>query len=233
MRKGFILYRDQKQMFDLLSDEQAGKLIKHIFAYMNDLKDANEPDAVVNFAFQTIKTAIQRDADKYEKKCEKSRESGRLGAENRWQKKQNMANNSERHTSVANDSERHNTIAKIANKDKEKEKDNNKEKEKEKDIISAGAAINTPTPPAEIFLNECLERGYREKIIRVSGIAPDDYGLYEQAVKEIVSKYDIQDKFSNTETGKLRFYLTSDLPEKIAQIKQRDAGKIKFGKRTR
>jgi hypothetical protein len=223
MRKGFILYRDQKQMFDLLTDEQAGKLIKHIFAYMNDLEDANEPDAVVNFAFQTIKTAIQRDAEKYEKKCEKSRESGRLGAENRWQKKQNMAN----------DSERHNTIAKIANKDKEKEKDNNKEKEKEKDIISAGADINTPTPPAEIFLNECLERGYREKIIRVSGIAPDDYGLYEQAVKEIVSKYDIQDKFSNTETGKLRFYLTSDLPDKIAQIKQRDAGKIKFGKRTR
>ena len=35
-KKSFILYVDQRGTFNKLSDEQAGKLIKHIFAYVSD-----------------------------------------------------------------------------------------------------------------------------------------------------------------------------------------------------
>jgi hypothetical protein len=35
-KKGFVLYADQKSIIDMLPNEKAGELIKHIFAYVND-----------------------------------------------------------------------------------------------------------------------------------------------------------------------------------------------------
>ena len=35
-KKGFVLYADQKLIFNDLTNEEAGILIKHIFSYVND-----------------------------------------------------------------------------------------------------------------------------------------------------------------------------------------------------
>ena len=35
-KKSFLLYADWKETFETLSDDKAGELIKHIFAYVND-----------------------------------------------------------------------------------------------------------------------------------------------------------------------------------------------------
>lgn len=63
--------------FDLLSDEEAGKLIKTVFLYVNDA-DPIVHDRVVQIAFEPIKQSLKRDLEKWnDKKIDKSR-SGQL-----------------------------------------------------------------------------------------------------------------------------------------------------------
>lgn len=77
-KKSFILYCDQQGVFNMLPDEQAGKLIKHIFAYVNDEEPTSE-DLLLTIAFESIKTQLKRDLRKYENYIDKQKENGRKG----------------------------------------------------------------------------------------------------------------------------------------------------------
>lgn len=99
-KKGFILYADQKALFEQLPNEKAGELIKFIFAYVNDENPLTE-DLIINLAFTPIKQQLKRDLIKFEETKEKRSEAGKAGANKRWQ-------------NIANDSKRISTIAKIA-----------------------------------------------------------------------------------------------------------------------
>ena len=88
-KKSVIVYVDWISIFDELSDEEAGKLIKHLFKYVNDLKP-EAPDRLTKLLFEPIKQTLKRDLVKYEGKCVKNREN----AFKRWDKKN--ANASER-----------------------------------------------------------------------------------------------------------------------------------------
>ena len=78
-KKSFVLYADQKELFEHLTDEQSGKLIKHIFKYVNDENPTCE-DAIVKLAFITIKASLKRDLSKWEKQIEQRSEAGKLSA---------------------------------------------------------------------------------------------------------------------------------------------------------
>lgn len=80
-KKSFILYLDQKGIFDKLSDEQAGKLIKHIFSYVSD--ENPEADFITELAFESIKTQLKRDLKKFEDVKSKRSEAGKRSAESR------------------------------------------------------------------------------------------------------------------------------------------------------
>jgi hypothetical protein len=77
-KKSFLLYCDQQGVFNKLPDEIAGKLIKHIFAYVND---ENPPcdDLLLSIAFEPIKTQLKRDLKKYEVYIGKQKENGAKG----------------------------------------------------------------------------------------------------------------------------------------------------------
>ena len=77
-KTSFILYCDQQGVFNKLPDEIAGKLIKHIFAYVND---ENPPcdDLLLTIAFEPIKTQLKRDLKKYEVYIDKQKENGAKG----------------------------------------------------------------------------------------------------------------------------------------------------------
>ena len=84
-KKSFILYCDQRGIFDKLSDEQAGVLIKHIFAYVSDENPTG--DFITELAFESIKTALKRDLRKYENYIDKQRENGAKGGRPKKAKK--------------------------------------------------------------------------------------------------------------------------------------------------
>lgn len=77
-RDSFILYADQKNLLDLLTDEQAGALIKVIFKYANgEQLDIKFP--LVEMAFTVIKNQMDRDKEKWELTKQKRSEAGKKG----------------------------------------------------------------------------------------------------------------------------------------------------------
>lgn len=72
-QKGFIVYGDNEEVFDRLSDEEAGQLLKGMVKYFNS---GEEPSfsGVLEFVFIPIKQQMDRDSEKYEEKCQKNRE---------------------------------------------------------------------------------------------------------------------------------------------------------------
>jgi len=77
-KKSFVLYTDQREVFDELSDEDAGKLIKHIFSYVND-EDPITEDKLIKVAFLPIKTQLKRDLRIWDEKKSQRAEAGKKG----------------------------------------------------------------------------------------------------------------------------------------------------------
>ena len=88
-KKSFILYLDQRGLFDKLPDQMAGKLIKHIFKYVN-LEKPTAEDLIIDVAFESIKQSLKRDLNKYEKRAENSRANGSKGGRPRKEEKINQ-----------------------------------------------------------------------------------------------------------------------------------------------
>jgi len=64
-KKSFLLYCDLIHTVQKLSDEQAGKLFKHVLEYVNDLNPETE-DLLTEVCFEPIKQNLKRDLRKYE-----------------------------------------------------------------------------------------------------------------------------------------------------------------------
>ena len=84
-KDSFILYSDQAELFENLSDEQAGKLIKAIFDYAITGKES-ELSGVLKIAFIPIKQQLDRNEIKWKAVKEKRSEAGKKGMESRWKK---------------------------------------------------------------------------------------------------------------------------------------------------
>lgn len=88
-KKSFYLFNDTEKVFEMLTDEEAGKLIKHLFSYVND-KESKLNDRLLEVAFEPIRLQLERDKKRYESVCERNRENGLKGG--RPRKKRNPNN---------------------------------------------------------------------------------------------------------------------------------------------
>ncbi len=77
-KKSFVLYNDYEEVFSMLTDEEAGKLIKHILAYVNN-KNPSLEDRLLQVTFEPIRLQLGRDAKKYEAICERNAINGAKG----------------------------------------------------------------------------------------------------------------------------------------------------------
>ncbi len=96
-KKGFILYCDLIHTVNKLTHEQAGRLFKHVLAYVND-KNPQTDDVIIDLCFEPIKQSLKRDLKKYENIREKKSAAGKKGAAKRWQK---MASDNTSHKPMA------------------------------------------------------------------------------------------------------------------------------------
>lgn len=84
-KKAFVVYADWESQFDLLSDEEAGKLIKHIFSYVNDKNpEFDNNERLLIMAFEPIKKQLKRDLKRYENTKSERSNSGVIGNLKRW-----------------------------------------------------------------------------------------------------------------------------------------------------
>ena len=84
-KKAFVAYCDWLESFEELTDEEAGKLAKHLFRYVNDL-NPEAPDRMTKMCFIPIKQSLKRDLVKYEERAERARINGLKGGRPKTQK---------------------------------------------------------------------------------------------------------------------------------------------------
>ncbi len=119
-----IVYRDWITTFESLSDEEAGRLIKHFFRYIND-KNPEPPDRLTSLLFEPIKQALKRDLKKYKAICLKNSDNVKI----RWNK-----NNTDVYDRIRPHT-KHTDIDTDTDTDIDKDKDINKKANKLPDFI--------------------------------------------------------------------------------------------------
>lgn len=80
-KRNFLLEKEQQEVFETLTDEEAGKLIKGIFRYLNT--GDSGLTGMMNAIFIPIKKSIDKNEENYKKTCERNREN----IKKRWNKK--------------------------------------------------------------------------------------------------------------------------------------------------
>ena len=91
-KRGYVLYRDWTPVICMLSDEEAGQLLKAIAKYQEG--EHSDLKGMTQGIFMMMRETFDRDAEKYSETCEKRREAGRKGG--RPQKTDIKANESKK-----------------------------------------------------------------------------------------------------------------------------------------
>ena len=155
-KKGFILYADQKAIFDQLPNDKAGELIKFILSYVND-ENPETDDLIIKLAFTPIQQQLKRDLIKYEETKENRSKAGKAGANKRWQ-------------NITEDSNRINDMAKIAVNDNVNVIDkviDNIEERKSKFYASLSLFVDEyPKKMLREFYDYWTEHGDKDKKLR-------------------------------------------------------------------
>lgn len=76
-KRAFLLYDDQREAVNELSDEDAGKVLKAAYAY----SAGEEPELTgeAKIAFRFIRVAMDRDMAAYQARCQKNSSNGKKG----------------------------------------------------------------------------------------------------------------------------------------------------------
>lgn len=76
-KKTVVIYSDWIATFDKLTDEEAGKLIKHLLRYVNDQNP--QADRMTELLFSQMQQQLKRDLKKWEQIKEARSKAGKYG----------------------------------------------------------------------------------------------------------------------------------------------------------
>ena len=168
-QKGFIVYGDVKAVADELSDEQLGKLFRGMIEYFVSGKTPKFTD-ILKYVFIPIKQQMDRDSDKYVKKCEKMRDN----VNKRWKNDTNVYNGIQLNTNDTNTNTKTNT---------------NKDKDKDTNTTSSETDVSSLSSFLVGYLNEKAGTSYiadKAVIDRVSYLVRSGYN--ENQLRTVVDK---------------------------------------------
>ena len=108
-RDSFILYTEQKAVIDKLTDEQAGKIIKAIYEYVETDK-MPQLDNILDLVITPFKLALDRNKAKYEKVSKVRAEAGAKGGKQKkqMQTKESKCNDNDNDNDNVNDNDNNN-----------------------------------------------------------------------------------------------------------------------------
>lgn len=129
-KNSFLIYLDYKEHFELLSDEQLGKLLRAIMEY-EETGIVPALEGMGKMAFSFIKAQLDRDREKYENKCEKNKLNGAKGG--RPKKTEGNSNNQKNQT-VFFETEQNQSKPKKADNDTDNDNDNDTDNDNKKEI---------------------------------------------------------------------------------------------------
>lgn len=161
-QKGFIVYGDNEVVFDRLTDEEAGQLLKAMTKYFNSGTEPSFDSPLTEIVWLQVKLQMDRNADKYQKRCEKNRENVKKRYE-RIQANTNVYDGIRTYTNATN-----------RDRDRDREKDRDSDRESVPDVSSLSSFLIG-------YLNEKTGSGYvvdgsvtdRVKALTESGYSQD------------------------------------------------------------
>ena len=109
-KNSFLIYLDYQEQFELLTDEQAGQLIKAIIKY-EKTGEITKLEGMTKMAFSFIKQQLDRDSEKWKEEKQKRSEAGKRGMAKRWEnnnKNNNVIIDNNKNNNVINDITRYN-----------------------------------------------------------------------------------------------------------------------------
>lgn len=181
MKNSFVLYDEYFEHIDLMTDEQAGMLLRAIMAYRNG-KDLPEMDAAATIAFSFIRQQMDRDSEKYEETCRKRAEAGAMGGRPRKEEKANGF--SEKAKKANGYSEKANESKQKANESKQ---NHNEDEDDNEDEFIKRESVGKRKPERHkygMYQNVLLSDEQMEKL---QAEIPD-YSTYIEEVSEYVAK---------------------------------------------
>lgn len=122
MKKSFVMYDEWGTLFDSLSADKAGELIKAIYDYQRG-SEPTVTDPVLQAVFRMIYERMEADRAKYEETCRKRTEAGQRGGEAKTSKsKQMLASASKSKQNVPDNDNENDIKEKVLSKDSTKKK---------------------------------------------------------------------------------------------------------------
>lgn len=101
MPKAFYSYLENEDKLNILSDEQAGRLYKSLYAFCRTGEKPDfSDDPLLNYAFADFLIDIERDRDRYEKTCACRAKAGRKSGEVRRTKAESDEQKGTKRTNV-------------------------------------------------------------------------------------------------------------------------------------
>ena len=94
MKKSFVLYNDQYEAVEDLTDEQKGQLLDAMFLYSRGEK-LKDFDPIVKMAFKFFKIVFDRDCEKWKAVADRNKKNGKKGGRPKSNKNNNIDKNPE------------------------------------------------------------------------------------------------------------------------------------------
>lgn len=156
-KKSFVMYENWGAVFEKMSNEQAGELIKAIYAYQKDL-DATPKDPAIAFVFELIKQKLDEDNEKYKKVCAARADAGKSGGRPK-------AEEPEEKQMVSDEKQKKQMLLKKSKKskcffEKAKKADNDNDNDLKETTLESGKEKRFAPPTHENVSMYCKEMGY-------------------------------------------------------------------------
>ena len=146
-KKSFVMYESWGTAIEKMSNEQAGELIKAIYAYQKD-PDAVPEDPALAFVFELIKQQLDADSQRYKEACAARSEAGKKGGRPK-------TNASDKKQMVSEESKKSKCFS-----EKAKKADNEYDNDLKENTLEGVKEKRFAPPTLQEVKDYCLKMGY-------------------------------------------------------------------------
>ena len=183
-KKSFVLFADFVTAVSVLTDEQAGKLFKLIFAYVNDMEVSKSQDPAIAAMFEMFRTQIDREAEKWAEKCRRNKEYSHM----RKCYARKVSADVGRHLPVSDDNSGHPTTSDVILNENDSDNDSDNDNVNANDSEGLETVVSMKPKADERYTFDEIWRMYGKPYGNVSTLR-EKWNLLSEADKAAIFEY--------------------------------------------
>ena len=183
-KKSFVLFADFVTAVSVLTDEQAGRLFKLIFAYVNDMEVSKSQDLAIAAMFEMFRTQIDREAEKWAEKCRRNKEYSHM----RKCYARKVSADVGRHLPVSDDNPGHPTTSDVILNENDSDNDSDNDNVNANDSEGLETVVSMKPKADERYTFDEIWRMYGKPYGNVSTLR-EKWNLLSEADKAAIFEY--------------------------------------------